>query len=169
MKQCPKGHRYPDSLAHCPVCQKQDELKTRFGRDTETSTTLHHPPIVPEQKAADADDSERTVFMGAANRNMLVGWLIELDSKEMPVNSYQIFNKKTNIGRRGSNDIVIREETMSGVHCTIEIRDKEFVITDKNSTNGTMIDDEPVKGSQILTEDHIISLGELKLRIKYLC
>jgi hypothetical protein len=168
MKTCPKGHRYPDSLDCCPVCEKEGELKTRFGEaDQKTSTTMVHAPDVPSPKDDD-EDSDKTVFMGASNKHMLIGWLIELDSKEMPVNSYQIFNQKTTIGRRKNNDIVIREQTLSGTHCIIEVRDKEFIIYDNNSTNGTMVDDKPVTSPQMLTEDHMISLGELKLRIKYL-
>ena len=51
------------------------------------------------------------------------------------------------VGQSESNDVVVPEATVSGVHAFIRRdQDNRFYIQDMNSRNGTRVDDEPVPG-----------------------
>lgn len=180
MKRCPKGHQYPDKLNECPVCEKDNELQTVFAyasdnrTDTVIPSALSPAPesinVVPEQPVNQAPDISKTVILDRkqlSEKNILTGWLIELDFEDLPVNSYQIFNQRITIGRKSNNDIVLHDDSVSGNHCLIEFQNNKYVIHDNNSANGIIIDNKPIK-SHTLQEDQIILIGRSKFKIKYL-
>lgn len=78
------------------------------------------------------------------------------------VNRFTLEKGKTTIGRSQSNDIVIDEDAVSGRHACIELVPNEHIegvfdtyIEDLGSTNGTFVNEEPVKRQQLYNADHI--------------
>lgn len=69
------------------------------------------------------------------------------------------------IGRRPSNDLVIDHLTVSGQHAAIDTSLQGSFILDLGSTNGTMINGQPIK-KHMLQNDDIIDIGKYKLRVK---
>ncbi|MEI6607452.1 MAG: FHA domain-containing protein [Verrucomicrobiota bacterium] len=68
------------------------------------------------------------------------------------------------IGRGQHNDLVLRNDSVSGNHCVINCsRDKEWNVTDLNSGNGIVLNGSPVKQASLRHGD-VIELGELKMR-----
>ena len=68
------------------------------------------------------------------------------------------------IGRGQHNDLVLRNDSVSGNHCVINCsRDKEWSVTDLNSGNGVTLNGDPVKQASLRHGD-VIELGELKMR-----
>lgn len=179
MKRCPKGHQYPDKLKECPVCEKDNELQTVFvqGYDKHSDTVIPSDSTpatesinMVSQQPVYEPDIDKTVILDRRNlpqKNILTGWLIELDYEDIPVNSYQIFNKRITIGRQSGNDVVLNDNSVSGNHCSIEFQKNKYIIHDNNSANGIIIDNKVVK-SQMLEEDQVIILGRSKFKIKYL-
>ncbi len=51
---------------------------------------------------------------------------------------------RTTLGRRASNTIAFQEAAVSGVHCEITREANGYVLRDLGSTNGTLVDGEPV-------------------------
>ncbi len=74
--------------------------------------------------------------------------------------------KPLTIGVLPDNDIVIDDPSVSGHHAEIEAEDGLFFITDRQSRNGTFINDELIL-SRALTQGDIISLGEHTLEFGY--
>ncbi|MCS6822415.1 MAG: FHA domain-containing protein [Microscillaceae bacterium] len=70
-------------------------------------------------------------------------------NKQFPLNKPTI-----TIGRNPNNDIMIPEQTVSGFHATITIENGSFILTDRNSTNGTF-----VNGSRIVR--HLLKAGDI--------
>lgn len=68
------------------------------------------------------------------------------------------------IGRRPSNDLVIDHLTVSGQHAAIDTSSQGSFILDLSSTNGTMINGQPIK-KHLLQNDDVIEIGKYKLRI----
>lgn len=174
MQTCPKGHRFPDTMTECPVCAKENELKTVYSGKAQKPPSLppqkKKPPAKPANAFGHDLDDDKTLIVDrkqTRRKFRLAGWLIELDDDDNPVNSYQLFNRENLVGRNRNNDIVIPDKSVSGTHCSVVFEEGVFVIYDQNSSNGTIINDEPVE-SQVLKENHIIWLGQSKLRIKYL-
>jgi pSer/pThr/pTyr-binding forkhead associated (FHA) protein len=86
--------------------------------------------------------------------------------KNFPLNKDTIY-----IGRSPNNDIVIDEESSSTVHARIDLIPSELLegftdifIEDLGSTNGTFVNDQLVKRTQIQNFDYIrIAFTDFKL------
>jgi pSer/pThr/pTyr-binding forkhead associated (FHA) protein len=68
------------------------------------------------------------------------------------------------IGRRPSNDLVIDHLTVSGQHAAIDTSLQGSFILDLGSTNGTMINGQPIKKHMLQNSD-VIEIGKYKLHI----
>jgi len=67
------------------------------------------------------------------------------------------------IGRAGDNDIVISDPATSGHHGRIELRSDAYWISDLGSTNGTLVNGEPIIDKQLAHGD-VISIGQNTVR-----
>lgn len=74
-----------------------------------------------------------------------------------------ISKSRLTIGRRPSNDIVIDHLTVSGQHAAIDTSSNGSFVLDLGSTNGTMVNGQPVK-KHLLQDDDVIDIGKYKLR-----
>jgi pSer/pThr/pTyr-binding forkhead associated (FHA) protein len=71
------------------------------------------------------------------------------------------------IGRDPNNDIFIDDRDISRQHATIELNDRELVLVDKNSTNGTLLNNWRISrpealqaGDQIVLADTVLEVCE---------
>lgn len=86
---------------------------------------------------------------------------------KVPKGAYLVFNQTiipitkqiTNIGRKPENDLVIQEKSVSRFHARIRVQDGHFVLTDRNSHNGTFINDNKIKEVE-LEPGTLIYFGE---------
>jgi pSer/pThr/pTyr-binding forkhead associated (FHA) protein len=67
------------------------------------------------------------------------------------------------IGRAPDNDVVVGDPATSGHHGRIEVRAGSFWISDLGSTNGTLVNGEPVIEKQLADGD-VIAIGQNALR-----
>jgi hypothetical protein len=67
------------------------------------------------------------------------------------------------VGRAPDNDIIIGDPATSGHHCRIELRGGSYWVSDLGSTNGTLVNGEPIIDKQL---DHgdVISIGQNTIR-----
>jgi len=79
-----------------------------------------------------------------------------LKGKRLPVRAPVV-----NIGRADYNDIVLPEASVSTAHAKLQRREGVWVISDLESTNGTTVDGEPVKGEFPLSPGATIRFGEV--------
>ena len=68
-------------------------------------------------------------------------------------------------GRRPGNDIVIDHLTVSGQHAAIDTTANGSFVLDLGSTNGTMVNSQPIK-KHLLQHDDVIDIGKYKLRFQ---
>ena len=68
-----------------------------------------------------------------------------------------------NIGRADYNDIVIPDESVSTSHAKLQRREGVWVIVDLDSTNGTFIDGDQIKGEAPLAPGATVRFGEISL------
>jgi pSer/pThr/pTyr-binding forkhead associated (FHA) protein len=68
-----------------------------------------------------------------------------------------------NIGRADYNDLVIPDDSVSSAHAKLQRREGVWVLTDLDSTNGTMVDGEKVTGEAVLSPGATVRLGEVGL------
>jgi pSer/pThr/pTyr-binding forkhead associated (FHA) protein len=78
--------------------------------------------------------------------------------KEIPLNK-----ERLTIGRRPLNDIQIDNLAISGEHATIVTILNDSFLEDLNSTNGTLVNGQPIK-KHVLKNNDLIELGKYKLK-----
>jgi len=80
--------------------------------------------------------------------------------------TYRLNKKSVAIGRLPECDIVISDPGASRRHATITLDDGgEYVLTDLGSTNGTIVNDEPV-GEHVLSDGDRITIGNTVLEFR---
>ena len=67
-----------------------------------------------------------------------------------------------NIGRAEYNDIVLPDDSVSTVHAKLQRREGIWVLVDLESTNGTIVDGEPVEGEAPLAPGAIVRFGTIQ-------
>jgi pSer/pThr/pTyr-binding forkhead associated (FHA) protein len=67
------------------------------------------------------------------------------------------------VGRAPDNDVVVSDPATSGRHGRIEVRAGAFWISDLGSTNGTLVNGEPVIEKQ-LSDGDLIAIGQNTMR-----
>src|SRR5438874_3723961 len=72
-------------------------------------------------------------------------------------------NQMVSIGRAPDNDVVVGDPATSGHHGRVEVRAGSFWISDLGSTNGTLVNGEPVIEKQLADGD-MIAIGQNTLR-----
>jgi FhaA, N-terminal domain/FHA domain len=80
--------------------------------------------------------------------------------------TYQLHKQSVAIGRLPECDIVISDPGASRRHATITREDSsEYVLKDMGSTNGTLVNDEPV-GEHVLSDGDRITIGNTVLEFR---
>jgi pSer/pThr/pTyr-binding forkhead associated (FHA) protein len=68
-----------------------------------------------------------------------------------------------NIGRADYNDLVLPDESVSTAHAKLQRREGVWVLIDLDSTNGTYVDGDQVKGETPLAPGATVRFGEIAL------
>jgi pSer/pThr/pTyr-binding forkhead associated (FHA) protein len=66
-----------------------------------------------------------------------------------------------NVGRADYNDLVFSEESVSASHAKLQRREEVWVLTDLDSTNGTFVDGERVRGEVPLMPGSTVRFGDV--------
>ena len=90
---------------------------------------------------------------------------------DVVVHKFEITQEQLQIGRHPTNDVVVDDGAVSGKHASIKSvanahfpQFKEFYLVDLGSTNGTFINEEPVKGSKRLHHNDVIRVAWNKFK-----
>jgi pSer/pThr/pTyr-binding forkhead associated (FHA) protein len=74
-----------------------------------------------------------------------------------------LLRAETNIGRERGNHIILTDPRVSRHHASIVYESGDWVLTDRGSANGTLLNGIPIMSPQVLQEGDIISLGDTEL------
>jgi len=92
----------------------------------------------------------------------IYGELIEvvlIDDLYTTLNEKHPIKTITTMGRAPTNHIVIDEAVASSEHAMIALRDGQWWLEDRNSRNGTSLNQELIASATIITDDDIIGIG----------
>lgn len=78
---------------------------------------------------------------------------------------YPLYKDSIIIGRAEGNDIVIPEPSISGQHFVIMIQDKKCFIRNLSKTNGTFVNQNPIKNDVLLNSKDVIACGRVEFKI----
>jgi len=71
----------------------------------------------------------------------------------------------TTIGRSPTNAIVIPQSFASAEHATITLRNGQWWLEDRHSTNGTLLNEQLVTAPTIVTDGDVIGIGHTYFRL----
>jgi len=92
-------------------------------------------------------------------------WLLMTDG-DSPVTFRLPPGTAKTIGRATQADFIVEAALVSRVHCRLTAsRDNELVVEDLDSTNGTLVNGEPV-GRAVLKIGDTLTVGRLELRVQ---
>jgi dipeptidyl aminopeptidase/acylaminoacyl peptidase len=124
--------------------------------------------IIPAWQPSDAPESKRTVSLQAVPPEVIAaggGFPAKLTFESGPFAGRIVAlpNQMVTVGRAPENDVVVSDPATSGRHGRIEVRGGAFWISDLGSTNGTLVNGEPVIEKQLGHGD-LIAIGQNTIR-----
>ncbi|HLQ22433.1 MAG TPA: FHA domain-containing protein, partial [Gemmatimonadales bacterium] len=125
--------------------------------------------IIPAWQHSDgASDLTRTVSLQALPPEQIAAGggfaaLLTFESGPFAGRIVALPSQMVTIGRAPDNDVVVGDPATSGHHGRIEVRSGFFWISDLGSTNGTLVNGEPVIEKQLADGDQV-AIGQNTLR-----
>jgi len=185
--QTPKGYLLVDSstngtsvneervegqriLARADVIRLGDE-QFRFYADVAPATAPPPTPPGPAASPPQATDRLRHTVHGleafvpasprAAAGGSLASFLVR--SGGLVGQRLAVKTPVANIGRADYNDLVVPDPSVSTSHAKLQRREGVWVLVDLDSTNGTFVDGERVKGEAPLAPGATVRFGDVQL------
>jgi len=121
------------------------------------------PPLPPTQGSTPAAKLRETVHgMPAAPRpsSTPLGNLV-VRSGSLKGQRLAIRTPVVNIGRADYNDLVLPDESVSTTHAKLQRREGVWILVDLDSTNGTFVDGDQIKGEVPLAPGATVRFGEI--------
>ncbi|MDA2962128.1 MAG: DUF3662 domain-containing protein [Actinomycetota bacterium] len=113
------------------------------------------PPIVtPAPEPLTISDAPEPTPARAA-----LGAIVQRDGTRHPVG-----NTPLTMGRATNNNVQIADGQASRQHAEIRYENGRHIVADLNSTNGTLVNDQRITGSQQLNHGDIITIGSTEFR-----
>jgi hypothetical protein len=79
---------------------------------------------------------------------------------------YELSTEPVVIGRENANDLVLKDPEVSRRHARVIYQGGRYYVEDLNSTNGTFLNDQRIRGQAPLSHGDVIRLGE-SIRLTY--
>jgi hypothetical protein len=98
-----------------------------------------------------------------AKRPMLV--MVDPAESSVQIDTKFPLGQVATIGRNSSSTIPIDDAFVSNQHARIEINGDEWRIHDLNSTNGTFVNGEQIRGIGDITEGDVVQFGRVTMRL----
>ncbi len=125
--------------------------------------------IIPAWQPADLpSESKRTVSLSALSPEAIASGeaivaKLSFESGPFAGRVVALPKEMVTVGRAPDNDVVVSDPATSGRHGRIEVRAGAFWISDLGSTNGTLVNGEPVIEKQLADGD-LIAIGQNTMR-----
>lgn len=71
----------------------------------------------------------------------------------------------TRLGRAADNTIVLDDTFISAEHAAIVQRDGAWWVSDRGSTNGTLVNERPVQGEAEVQPGDVVGIGDVRLKV----
>ena len=165
-KFCNNGHQMEDSWDTCPYCQRTGFQSPAGSAANLAKTRLEFDPAPSGSPAAAA---RKTVLLaGGRPKGELAGWVVIMDGDQKG-EDFRIREGQNSLGSNPENDVLVKDSAVSGKHAVLRCRDKKFLLTDLDSSNGTFLNESPDPISmEELHDNDMIRIGGTTLKVKML-
>jgi len=146
MPACPRcGRELQEGESRCPSCDRRSDPPARL--DDEDTLILR---LLEEGRPA----SEKS--------GVACLWLIDPRGGQIE-RTCELSGPVTLVGRTGNCDLCLGSSTVSRRHAELRREGDTYFVRDLNSTNGTLLNGEPVLGEEQLRDWDEIGVGIFKL------
>jgi pSer/pThr/pTyr-binding forkhead associated (FHA) protein len=117
------------------------------------STTLMpawQPPATPSPDVAKTSPPVSRAVPGAGAQAELT-----IEAGPDAGRTHRAADRALRLGRSPDNDVIMRDPATSGHHARLERRDDQFWIVDLGSTNGTLVNGEPIQEKRLNHGDRL--------------
>lgn len=77
-----------------------------------------------------------------------------------------VLQPTTSVGRRDDNSIQINEPSISANHAEIRLSTQGWLVTDLDSTNGTFVNGERIRGTTSIHSGDVVQFGRVRTQLK---
>ena len=137
-------------------------MTSEAAGEARESTTLipawQPPPAAPDVAETMAiDQSAQPAFGTAPGTAPGAGRQAELTIETGPDagHSHRAVDNALRLGRSPDNDVILRDPATSGHHARLERRGDQFWLVDLGSTNGTLVNGEPIQEKELNHGDRV--------------
>jgi hypothetical protein len=109
-------------------------------------------PARAQPAANRADLGLRLIVVEAGGSSLEPGQLIEVGHGAV-------------LGRSGQAAVVLADSAISGEHARVMRVGRAWLVSDLDSTNGTRVNDAPVRGEMPLVQGDVLQLGNVRLKV----
>lgn len=164
-KFCNNGHQMEDSWDMCPYCQRTGYQNPSAAALAKTRLEFEPPPAAGAALGG-SPAARKTVLLSDRPKGALVGWLVAMSGPQKG-DDFRIREGQNSIGSAAESDIVIKDPAVSSKHASLRAKDKKFLLTDLDSTNGTYVNQstECVSTEEVHDND-LIRVGNTTLKFK---
>ena len=151
-------------MPQCPRCDRTNDEESIFCKHCGC-------PLDASEKSPEADDDTLIIRLlderpeEAVSRRASL-WLLD-PSGEHVAKATELEQDMVAIGRNPDCEISLPSSTVSRRHAQIRREGNQYYLKDLNSTNGTLLNREPVIGEELLHDRDEIGLGIYRLIFRY--
>lgn len=92
--------------------------------------------------------------------------LHQIDGRYLTTGESHPLQPLTSLGRSPTNTIRTEDTFASGEHALLALRHNQWWLEDRQSRNGTLLNDVPITQPVVITDGDIIGIGSLRFRLE---
>lgn len=92
--------------------------------------------------------------------------IIGVEEGNLPIGKSYPLLPLTSLGRAPTNTVILEDSFASGEHALITLRDGQWWLEDRGSSNGTLLNGYPVEEPVVLSAGDVISIGRITLKLE---
>jgi hypothetical protein len=133
--------------------------------EEETSSAANPPAKSPETLSESGETRVIEETASEARIAPLFAWLVIYEG-EAKGKMFQVFSGQNLIGRGANCQVNLEDDYVSELHAVVREKEGEYLAWDLGSANGTKLNDKGLVGSQELSDDDRIRVGNTTLVFK---